>query len=57
MNKKKETKPLTEDWKKLYQSEEEKYKKYLEAIQIANLTEIAQQSSSDFSKEQILTDY
>ena len=59
MEKNKEKKSLkkTTDWKDLYKSEEEKYKKYIEATQISNLTELAQQLSKDFSTAQILTDY
>ena len=45
------------NWKELYKSEEKKYKKYIEATQVSNLTELAQQLSKDFSTTQILTDY
>jgi len=56
-NNKKPLKKKISDWKDLYKSEEEKYKKYIEATQISNLTELAQQLSKDFSTTQILTDY
>lgn len=51
MEKNKEKKSLKKisDWKDLYKSEEEKYKKYIEATQISNLTELTQQLSKDFS--------
>ena len=59
MEKNKERKAVKKpsNWKDLYKSEEEKYKKYIEATQISNLTELTQKLSKDFSTTQILTDY
>ena len=59
MEKNKEKKSLknASDWEQLYKSEEKKYKKYIEATQISNLTELAQKLSQDSSTTQILTDY
>ena len=59
MGKNKEKKSLkkADNWEELYKAEEKKYKQYIEATQISNLTELAQQLSKDFSTTQILTDY
>ena len=57
MEKKKKDLKKDDSWEDLYKSEEKKYKKYIEATQISNLTEIAQQLSKDFSTTQVLTDY
>ena len=44
-------------WEELYKAEEKKYKKYIEATQISNLSELTQELSKNFSTNQILTDY
>ena len=46
-----------DEWKKLYKSESEKYKQYLETTQITNLSDLAQKLSTNISNIQILTDY